>query len=75
MLGREERQNAWLMLVSQYPLVDVQSSWRALLDCPPSLYFKNISEMLPSAFLFGSRGMAALQKLASTLIVIDYFAI
>jgi len=41
----------------------------------PCLYFTDISKAPSLAFLFGSQGMMALQKLVSTLIMIDYLAI
>lgn len=48
---------------------------RPIPNYPPCPYFKDISEAPSLAFLFGSQGMTALQKLVSTLIVIDYLAI
>ena len=48
---------------------------RPIPNYPICLYFKDISKVPSLAFPFGSQGMTALQKLVSTLIVIDYPAI
>lgn len=48
---------------------------RPIPNYPTCLYFKGTSEAPSLAFLFGSQGMTALQKLVSTLIVIDCLAI